>query len=130
MSEATGFQFVPDPAAWKSPPGIVARIPEGIRSKQKLLAILADRLRFPAWAGRNWDAFEDSLRDLSWLPPGAVTLVHSDLPFGGGANRGIYLSILNNACRSWADDPNHTLAVIFPASAAVAVAAALSAPDD
>jgi hypothetical protein len=25
-------------------------------------------LAFPAWFGRNWDAFADCLNDLSWLP--------------------------------------------------------------
>jgi hypothetical protein len=128
MIEPAGFQFVADPAAWKPPAGIVVRIPAGIRSKLKLIAIVAQRLDFPAWSGRNWDAFEDSLRDLSWLPPGTVTLVHEDLPFGpGGQNRGIYLSILKGACRSWADDPDRKLAAVFPASAAEAAAVALAA---
>ncbi|HUE71888.1 MAG TPA: barstar family protein [Pirellulaceae bacterium] len=130
MSNAAAFQFVADPAAWKPPAGIVAPISAGIRSKQKLLAILADRLRFPAWTGRNWDALEESLRDLSWLPPGSVALVHQDLPFGpGGANRGIYLSILNQACRFWADDPTRKLVVILPASEADAVTSTLAAAE-
>jgi hypothetical protein len=119
MNEATGFQFAADPAAWKPAPGSVVRVPAGIRSKEKLIAVLADRLQFPAYSGRNWDAFEEALRDLSWLPPGTVTLVHHDLPFGaGGANRGIYLSILKQACRFWAGDQGRQLAAVFPASAA------------
>ena len=42
-------------------------------------AVMADRAAlfdafatacdFPEWFGRNWDAFADCLRDLSWLPP-------------------------------------------------------------
>jgi RNAse (barnase) inhibitor barstar len=32
-------------------------------------------LEFPSWFGRNWDAFADCLKDLSWLPaPGYVVL--------------------------------------------------------
>ena len=128
MSDASGFQFVADPHGWNPPgAGLVARIPAGIRSKQKLLAIVAERLDFPAWVGRNWDAFEEALRDLSWLAPGTVTIVHSDLPFGaGGENRRIYLSILRDASLYWAADPNRKLAAVFPASAADAVAAAIN----
>jgi hypothetical protein len=38
----------------------------------------ARALSFPGWFGRNWDALEDALADLSWLPAarGRVLLVH------------------------------------------------------
>ena len=83
----------------QEPAALVVRIPRGIRSKEKLLAILADKLRFPRYFGYNWDALEECLRDLSWLPPHqAVTIVHEDLPFGeGGENRATYLDILTKA---------------------------------
>jgi hypothetical protein len=32
-----------------------------------LLDRCAEELAFPGWFGRNWDAFFDCLRDLSWL---------------------------------------------------------------
>jgi RNAse (barnase) inhibitor barstar len=38
--------------------------------KAALLRAFAVGLRFPAWVGRNWDALEDALRDLSWWQPG------------------------------------------------------------
>jgi len=93
---------------------LVVRMPAGIRSKRKLLAILARRLRFPRYFGWNWDALEELLNDLSWLPAGlAVVIEHEDLPFGyGGENRAIYMDILQKAA---ANQPAR-LQVILPDS--------------
>jgi hypothetical protein len=38
--------------------------------KAQILDVFATGLRFPSWVGRNWDALDDALRDLSWLPTG------------------------------------------------------------
>ncbi len=38
-------------------------------TKAEFLAAAGKALKFPAWAGRNWDAFEELVNDLSWLPP-------------------------------------------------------------
>jgi len=40
----------------------------GIEDKDALLDELATALRFPDWYGANWDALQDCLDDLSWLP--------------------------------------------------------------
>ncbi|MEX2173722.1 MAG: barstar family protein [Pirellulaceae bacterium] len=111
MSEAESRE--PGTEDKKGPSPLVVRIPAGIRSKQKLLAILADKLRFPAYFGWNWDALEECLGDLSWLPVGqSVAIVHEALPFGaGGENRQIYLAIL-----AAATPPGRTLHVVLPAA--------------
>jgi hypothetical protein len=98
---------------------IVVRVPRGVRSKEKLLAILADKLRLPGYFGGNWDALEDSLRDLTWLPAGrGVVIVHDDLPFGpGGTNRGIYLAVLQGAVEHWTATGQREFQVVLPASA-------------
>ncbi len=87
------------------PPGLKVfriRIPAGMRSKQKLFAVLADKLHLPSYFGRNWDALEECLKDLSWLPPGDILLQHGDMPFGpGGENRDIYLAILRDVTAHW-----------------------------
>src|SRR5262245_61999436 len=89
---------------------LIVRIPRGIRSKEKLLAILADKLHFPRYFGYNWDALEECLRDLSWLPANQpVSIVHEDLPFGEGENRATYLDILSKAAA-----PGGRLKVILP----------------
>lgn len=40
-----------------------------VHEKHHFLAAMAGVLQFPEWAGHNWDAFEELLNDLSWLPP-------------------------------------------------------------
>ena len=106
------------PAEYKAPGALVVRMPRGIRSKEKLLMILADKLRLPGYFGGNWDALEDSLRDLTWLPAKqAVIIVHEDLPFGaGGENRGIYLAILHEAAMHWAAMQERTFHVVMAES--------------
>jgi len=102
MSEGSGFG-VQGSLPQLAP--LLVRVPRGIRSKEKLLAILAQGLRFPRYFGWNWDALEELLNDLSWLPAGRqIVIEHVDLPFGaGGANRAIYLDILQKAAASQPD---------------------------
>ena len=38
----------------------------GISDKVALMERLQGALQFPAWFGRNWDALEDCLTDMSW----------------------------------------------------------------
>lgn len=48
-----------------------------IRSKDQLLRLLGNALRFPAYYGVNWDALEECLRDLDWISePSIVLVVH------------------------------------------------------
>ncbi len=43
--------------------------------KHAVLLAIGQALQFPAWYGVNLDALHDALGDLSWLPPGQVSLV-------------------------------------------------------
>ncbi|HLS87583.1 MAG TPA: barstar family protein [Burkholderiales bacterium] len=44
-------------------------------TKDEVLDRLAAALGFPAWFGRNWDAAEDCLADLSWRPSAPVQVL-------------------------------------------------------
>jgi hypothetical protein len=113
-----GLVFLDDPTEFHDPSTIVVRLRPGIRSKEKLLAVFAEKLRFPKYFGWNWDAFEECLKDLSWLPADqGVAIVHRDLPFGaGGKNREIYLNILASALARSATTPARPLQIIWPAA--------------
>jgi RNAse (barnase) inhibitor barstar len=79
-----------------------------------VLAAMADALSFPASTGRNLDALEDALRDLTWLPEGPVTLVWDDAPLRAadpGAHRTV-LSILRSAVDFQVEGP-HPLEVVL-----------------
>jgi len=77
-------------------------IPRDINSDEELLGALSVALRFPAYFGKNWNALDECICDLSWLPPGDVVLIHEDLPLAGSrVPLSIYLSILRDAARNW-----------------------------
>ena len=113
-SDSFPFQLLDDPTAFHDPQAVVVRVPAGLRAKQKVLGVLADGLRFPRYFGYNWDALEESLRDLAWLKPPRVVIVHADLPFGSGENRAIYLQVLANVIAHWQGSDKCQFAVIFP----------------
>ncbi|MCD6041278.1 MAG: hypothetical protein K0R40_881 [Burkholderiales bacterium] len=76
----------------------VARVAYG--DKDVLLANFAAALEFPDWFGRNWDALEDCLSDLSWRDaPGYVLLLENARP---GDPLGVLIEILGSAAQWWA----------------------------
>lgn len=84
------------------PAAIVAEIPAGISSKRELLSALSRALQFPSYFGHNWDALDECLTDLSWLPAGDVLVIHRDLPLAMDSEAcSIYLSILWDAAQRW-----------------------------
>jgi RNAse (barnase) inhibitor barstar len=46
----------------------------GVRTKDGLLARLAERLGFPEWFGGNWDALNDVLAEQAWEQPRGIVL--------------------------------------------------------
>lgn len=110
------FLGVADPQAWAAEARragkIVVWVPRSVRSKEKLFGLFAAALRFPNYCGRNWDALEECLCDLSWLPADAqIALVHERFPFGESENRQIYKEILRFACRR---SDGRVLQVVWP----------------
>lgn len=62
------------------PPDFVVRTIDGRRARTKggLLSELARALEFPAGSGRNWDAVEELLADLDWLPAKGYLIIVTD----------------------------------------------------
>jgi RNAse (barnase) inhibitor barstar len=63
--------------------GITARALNGakMRTKGALFDEFASRLEFPSYFGHNWDALNECLADLSWLPGSAYTVVIGQASF-------------------------------------------------
>lgn len=101
-----------------STPALMAEVPAGIRAAKHLLEELARCLHFPDYFGENWNALEECIRDLSWLPAGPVVLRHHDLPLAGNVSeRKTYLSILKGAVEKRWTVPGQQLrdlVVVFP----------------
>ena len=111
------FLFRADPAAYRAEGAMVVRIPAKARGKEKVLGVLAAKLRFPSYFGHNWDALEECLRDLSWLGDQAkVVIVHEAFPFSsGGEALAIYQGILAEAVAARrASGTPPLLEVVFP----------------
>lgn len=73
-----------------------------VREKNALLEKLGRALQFPAWFGKNWDALEDCLGDLSWLDgAGQVLLFHNDDELGAD-DRGVLIDVLASSAEFWA----------------------------
>jgi hypothetical protein len=84
-------------------------------SKTSLLRAISSSLCFPEYFGMNWDALEECIRDLSWLPKGDVLLVHESVPLRGDyKSLEIYLSILSNAAVKWMKSKDRRLLIAFP----------------
>lgn len=79
-----------------------AELPAGIKSEGALLDALSVAFQFPDYFGGNWNALDECIRDLSWLPPGDVMLSHEDVPLAvDRASLSTYLSILKDAVEKW-----------------------------
>ncbi|HWC01598.1 MAG TPA: barstar family protein [Methylomirabilota bacterium] len=88
------------------PPGVVVRTLDGrrCRTKRALLGEMARVLEFPAYFGRTWDALEDCLTDLGWLPGAAywllVTSAHR-LLVRDPAGYATLVALLEDVGRAW-----------------------------
>lgn len=79
-------------------------VAEGVCTKSAMLRLIARVLSFPAWSGRNWDALEDCLTDLSWIDaPGIVIEIESFSSFAKADPEGFgtLLDIFKTAAEYW-----------------------------
>jgi RNAse (barnase) inhibitor barstar len=75
----------------------VCELPGGIGSLEELHDALSRGLGFPEYYGRNWNALDEMLSDLAWLPAMKVAIVHHDLPSLERPELTLYLRILSEA---------------------------------
>ena len=109
------LEFVQDPSCYaKRGDEYVVHIPFGLASKEALLTFLREKLQFPPYCGANWDALLDCLRDLSWLKPRRVVLLHEDVPRLQEDDLRNYLGVLKSAIGDWKVDEEHELHGVFP----------------
>jgi hypothetical protein len=68
----------------KTPAGVVVFALDGatVKSQADLFSCIAHAMMFPSYFGHNWDALDECLADMSWLPgpAGYVLLIRQ----GGG----------------------------------------------
>lgn len=89
-------------------------VPAKIYDKESLLLWYENELKFPNGFGRNWDALEECLHDLSWIEDRVVVLYHKNIPLDGHENdQRIYISILANVVRDWKFGNAHEVVVAF-----------------
>jgi RNAse (barnase) inhibitor barstar len=91
----------------------VARIPNGLRSRDELFAALRRELRLPEYFGDNWNALIDCLRDLSWIKEPRVLLIHADVPKLKRKDLVTYLEVLSDSVQDWQPREGHELSVSF-----------------
>jgi hypothetical protein len=78
-----------------------------VRSKRRLMEVLADALALPDHFGANWDALADCLTDMAWAQAEGYVLVLRGL---GGLARAapkdyeMLLDVLTDAATFWQDD--------------------------
>ena len=71
-----------------------------VDAKGNLFDSLARALAFPEWFGRNWDALEDVLGDLSWRKGDGHVVVFRSYP--EGEELGILADVLRSTAEYWA----------------------------
>ena len=89
------------------PAGFLCKVVRGgkCRSDKALFAELAETLELPDYFGHNWDALEECLADLEWLPAKGYVLLFTDaeliLP-DDEEEFATFLEVLNDAGEAWA----------------------------
>jgi RNAse (barnase) inhibitor barstar len=92
----------------KTPPGYAMRTIQGkkCRTSSGLFSEFARALAFPEYFGHNWDALEECLADLEWLPANGYILLVTDTQAVLPEDEEEYdtlLEILDDAGEAWSN---------------------------
>jgi hypothetical protein len=75
-----------------------------VKSKEAFLRVGSAALDFPSYSSHNWDAFEESIRDLSWAPAQGYVLIYDAVWHLAWHDReawGMVRSILTDTVAFW-----------------------------
>jgi hypothetical protein len=75
-----------------------------VQDKAGFLEAAAAGMAFPAYAGRNWDAFEELIRDLNWAPAAGYVILFDDVHRFASAQPDAWrtaLAILSDTVAEW-----------------------------
>lgn len=114
MTRVPEFEFTDIPAAEGT---LHVEIPRGLITREDLFRTLVEGVKLPGYFGWNFDALEECLNDLSWLPHHQpLVLVHADIPLDPafGYSRRIYLQVLRDALAAWNERQPGRMRVSFP----------------
>jgi hypothetical protein len=78
---------------------------------QPVFEAFSQALGFPGWFGRNWDALEDCLTDLSWREAAGDVLLIERSEALAADERGTLLDVLAAAAEFWAGERRPFFAV-------------------
>lgn len=109
------FKFTNQPDSYESNGSFIAQI-ENINNEDYLFKELSEKLKFPDYFGYNWNAVYDCLCDLSWIQEREVVLIHLQPLNISRKTFKVYLEVLSDAVKSWENDTDKILIVIFPSS--------------
>ena len=70
-----------------------------VEAKENLFDSLSRALDFPSWFGRNWDALEDVLADLSWRKGDGHVVIFRSYP--ADETLGILIDVLRSSAEYW-----------------------------
>ena len=107
------FNFQTNGADEFSPDSLAVRIGESVSSQDQLFSVFAKGLQFPDYFGRNWDALDECLRDLSWLKVRRILIVHDGLPHLAEDELRTYFQVLSGAVEDWKRDAERHEIVVF-----------------
>lgn len=80
--------------------------------KAGLLGAMAAALDFPEWFGGNWDALEDCLTDLSWIPSAGHVIVLEGCSALPRDDLGVLRDVLASAAEYWSERGKPFFAVL------------------
>lgn len=108
------FALTSDVASLNGESTRVVEVPSELADKDALLSWYAGALGMPQYFGANWDAFDECLRDLSWIKERRLVLYHRGVPLEASPkDQRIYVEVLANAVRDWKPGEGHEVVVAF-----------------